>query len=639
MLLLSRKNVSYILLSFSLILFSCKEEKKDEIDSKPEKSAPEVPTLAMEEMLLNDMSEFKPTSENWQIGGDALSERGIKHNLTLISGKGTVLNLMTKENRGHLFTLMEHEDIDLEIDVMLPKGSNSGIYFHGMYEVQLLDSWGKDKATFSDIGGIYQRWDENRPEGEKGYEGKNPKINAAYAPGLWQNLKISFKAPRFDENGKKLANARFESVRLNGHLVQEDVEVSGPTRAAVLREEKRKGPIMIQGDHGPMAFRNVKYKLYNESKVKLKDVVVSEYQSKDYAIGAYADKEAKYTKSTDSISYLQGIVPHEYMMVYKGSLTIPNSGDYLFNLVQHGNTAGRFGIDGKTIIDNKRGKGRGIYKITLEAGDHSFELIYNHPRKIWAYSSGFELYVEGPQVARHPLHAPSSNFKVDKSVKPIHVSLDNEAEILRSFVMHKGDKLTHCVSVGTPSGYHYTVDLLSGSIVRMWAGRFIDATSMWHSRGQNQLGIALDGPLVELSRSPLIADLSNDNSEWPSIDDKNNSLVFKGYELDEKGLPLFEYHTNRLRIRDKTTPGNAGRSLIRTISLSGDIGDSWLKVADGSKIEQLKDGSFAINDKSYYLVLSDVESSEFKIRTVNEKQELLVALDGIHGEISYQFIW
>jgi len=70
-----------------------------------------------------------------------------------------------------------------------------------------LDSWGKQSVSYGDCGGIYQRWDESRPEGQKGYQGYAPRLNASRAPGLWQKLFVSFQAPRFDRYGNKTENA------------------------------------------------------------------------------------------------------------------------------------------------------------------------------------------------------------------------------------------------------------------------------------------------------------------------------------------------------------------------------------------------------------------------------------------------
>ena len=76
--------------------------------------------------------------------------------------------------------------------------------------------------------------------------------------GKWQTFDVIFRAPRFGPDGEKTANARFVKVLHNGVLVHENVEVTGPTRAAAYSDEKPAGPLMLQGDHGPVAYRNVR---------------------------------------------------------------------------------------------------------------------------------------------------------------------------------------------------------------------------------------------------------------------------------------------------------------------------------------------------------------------------------------------
>lgn len=64
----------------------------------------------------------------------------------------------------------------------------------------------------------------------------------------------------FDQNGKKTENARFVKVAQNDVLAHENVELTGPTRAATYNDEKPTGPLMLQGDHGPVAYRNISIK-------------------------------------------------------------------------------------------------------------------------------------------------------------------------------------------------------------------------------------------------------------------------------------------------------------------------------------------------------------------------------------------
>lgn len=158
-------------------------------------------------------------------------------------------------HRGDLISKFEHGDAEIHVEFMVPEGSNSGVYLQGRYEIQILDSNGKTDPQHSDCGGVYQRWDESREP--HGYEGRPPLANAAKPPFQWQTYDIVFRAPRFDADGSKIANARLDRVVHNGTLIHEDVELSGPTRGSI-GEEAAVGPLRLQGDHGSVAYRNLR---------------------------------------------------------------------------------------------------------------------------------------------------------------------------------------------------------------------------------------------------------------------------------------------------------------------------------------------------------------------------------------------
>lgn len=173
----------------------------------------------------------------------------------VIGESGVMLNGPTGRT-GNLVTIAKHGDIELYLEFMVAKGSNSGVYLHGLYEIQVFDSYGSSEPLqSSDAGGIYHRWIN-----EQGVGGSAPLRNAARRPGEWQSYQAWFRAPRFDSAGKKTAHAKFLRVLHNGLLVQEDVECEGPTRSAMSHAEAPENPLMLQGDHGPVAFRNLHWR-------------------------------------------------------------------------------------------------------------------------------------------------------------------------------------------------------------------------------------------------------------------------------------------------------------------------------------------------------------------------------------------
>jgi hypothetical protein len=181
----------------------------------------------------------------WRVGiaeVDPQKTNEIVLNETPEGAKGDLVNV---QGRGvDLYSTEKFGDAVIEVEVLVPRGANSGIYVMGEYEVQILDSFGRERLGQSDIGALYSA--------------AAPKVNSIKKPGEWNKFVIDFRAPRFDASGAKTANATFVKVTLNGQTLHENVEMKGPTPTGVTGKEAPTGPIMFQGDHGPVAFRNLK---------------------------------------------------------------------------------------------------------------------------------------------------------------------------------------------------------------------------------------------------------------------------------------------------------------------------------------------------------------------------------------------
>ena len=210
---------------------------------------------ADETIRTDDFSDWRQPATGWITVGDVQLDELNAKRLVAVAGRGVIFR--GEVARGdYLISKDEFSDITLHIEFNIPQGSNSGVYFMGRYEIQVYDSYGVEKDAYPGIecGGIYPRHSEARGE----FEGYSPRVNASLPPGQWQSFDVTFRAPRFDESGNKIANARFEKVVHNGKVIHEDVEVTGMTRAGMSDQETPTGPIRLQGDHGPVAYRNIR---------------------------------------------------------------------------------------------------------------------------------------------------------------------------------------------------------------------------------------------------------------------------------------------------------------------------------------------------------------------------------------------
>jgi hypothetical protein len=203
-----------------------------------------------------DLSGWRQPRGDWLVAEKVALKTGQPEAFNVTPGLGGLVNGIAGRTV-NLITEAEFGDVELHVEFCIPKHSNSGIYLQGRYEIQVYDSYGVEKDAYPGIecGGIYPRWINEQNVG-----GNSPRINASKPPGEWQSFDIHFQAPRFDASGKKIANAQMVRVLHNGQLIHENVELIGPTRASAWNDEKAIGPILLQGDHGPVAYRNLRIK-------------------------------------------------------------------------------------------------------------------------------------------------------------------------------------------------------------------------------------------------------------------------------------------------------------------------------------------------------------------------------------------
>jgi hypothetical protein len=138
--------------------------------------------------------------------------------------------LFSPKSGSNLVTDDRFTDFKLHIEFRYPKGSNSGVYLRGRYEVQVVDSTDVAEPPVSDFGAIY------------GFIA--PSEQVAKAAGTWQSYDITLVG-------------RMVTVVANGKTIICNREIPGITGGALDSKEGEPGPIYLQGDHGPIEYRNI----------------------------------------------------------------------------------------------------------------------------------------------------------------------------------------------------------------------------------------------------------------------------------------------------------------------------------------------------------------------------------------------
>ncbi len=580
-------------------------------------------------LSLDSMEAFQSPGTNWSLASVVESDRTERWSLVPGAGTGVLVSLPDDHARTNLFTRWMHSDMELELEFMMPKGSNSGIYFQGRYEIQLLDSWEKSNPGFGDAGGIYQRWDEARGQG---FEGHAPRVNASRAPGLWQSLRVVFRAPRFDAAGHKVQHARFELVVLNDAVLHQNVSVTGPTCAAAFADEAAQGPLMIQGDHGPVALRNIRYKRYGSEMITDSDVRYRLF------VGDYTEVPLMELPTLEG--RLDNLGAHRVeetqplLVEYRGLINLPAGGWHRFSVALDWITGDphfrdrRIGgavltVDDSEVLRHETNAAAVESKARLSAGTHPFAFVV-HKSVAWR-PPGVTLLVEGPDTPAHVLMQPSQRRQ---PVAPIRVSAESEPVILRGFVTHGGAKRTHAVSVGDPSGVHYSLDLASGTLLYVWRGPFLDVSAMWHNRGHDQLAKPQGSVLTLSGRSPLV---------WPGTED---SLQTRGYGLDADRRPVLVYELGDLTIEDRLAPARNSPYLWRTLSFTADGAPPeglWVRAVSGASVRIIQEGVYDVDDRSFYIeLLGDAD-----VRSVGGEETLMLPIrfEGGAASVTYAIVW
>lgn len=579
---------------------------------------------AQEYIPLEDLSFFKSTGKtNWKLAKDASADLSKKDIFTLTPGTGVLVNLPSEGNMSNLHSAKEYGDVDISFDFMMSAHSNSGFYLQGRYEVQLLDSWGVLNPTTADCGGIYQRFKQGPPLVT--YEGYAPRVNACLAPGLWQHIDISFQAPKFDGNGKKISDAKMIQIKLNGAIIHENVSLSGPTGGSISEKETEKGPFVIQGDHGSVAFRHFTVKDLSDKPAFLDPVNYQVYFGEFKSREELSAKKPNVTGNIDKLTWDLTSNTSQFANSIKTMLNIPTAGEHSVEFEIKGKYF--IQINGKEVFAEPKEENNYRRKILLNlpAGKVPLEIIQIKSDKRVNNSLGF--WISGPNFRNTALHSIGSYLSTSTSEE---ITLDaNTPKVFRSFmdIMKNGKRIkrvVHAVNVGSPDKLHYTFDLDNANIVQIWKGNFLNTTPMWDDRGDGSSRPL--GAVLTLSPNAFFTSKSNIFSQ----DNLGENLLIKGYELDNEDIPTFNYMLDGADILDKTVLVNK-KYFQRTITIKNPNPNHVCRLAVGSDIVRTGENRYLIDGKAYY-----IEVAGATIETGDNQKALVIPAS---DKVQYSIIW
>lgn len=331
-----------------------------------------------------------------------------------------------------------------------------------------------------------------------------------------------------------------------------------------------------------------------------------------------------------------------YGIVFEGKLKIPQTEAYRFTLSSDDGSA--LVIDGEGVIDNdgihpNRARHAGL---ELEAGEHSFKVLYFQGGGTLAF--GFSMAAKSVgeiQLSR----APAKKGGQKKVHPPIILEpADGEAIVHRAFLP---DAKPRAIAVGFPGGLNLVWNADTLNLDYLWRGAYLDTSPHWNARGSGSKPVG--GPKSSLAPGfPLQALKDLDSEPWIPVSEdriryerdvadpkkeitynsKHPHYQFRGYRLDERRFPTFLYRYRNFGVKDGWSigDGSSGDSLVRSLEIEGGgetVDDLYFRVATSSEPIQIEEERVALGN----MTLS-VKGSKLLTRAVGDRHELLARIGG-----------
>lgn len=520
-------------------------------------------------------------------------------------------------------SLRSHSNLELHLEMKLSPGSSLEIRLQNVYPLTIH----ADAST----------------EGHGYISGIAPSHPTGKKEGLWQTLHIEFSAPINNEIVQ--FPARIIRASLNGIPIHEQITLPSTNTEGY-------GRLMLQAT-GVVSIRKIGLK-NEDNNISGNSNAVQALIPASNVNYTYFEKDG-----WSSVAQFEGLTPlssgssdlidiaghsnrqSDYGLIYTGTFTVPSTGKYVFLLTSDDGSSLSIDENQYLLNDGFHGPETVTDTVTLETGVH--EATIHFFQGGGGASLKLEYTAEG--LGTIPLFSPKEG-EVNTTDSTYLLNPESGPIVQRGFLIYppfqelsRGEsptRVTHGVSVGDPAGNNFAVDAGRGTLLMLWHGKFANMANMWEGRGEWQ-NISPLGDLVARNGKPDFAILPNTASLWPDSIIESNSIIPKGYSLDEQGWPTFEYKLGQATLEDEYQSNSDG--LLRTASISDNDTPIYQLIASGSDIENLGKGNYAVQGPGYLVQIKECKNCELLLRHTATGQELIASIAPGGGRISSAFSW
>ena len=475
----------------------------------------------------------------------SISKSGKQLNISGGAGNNLYFKRRATNKDGDLVSRDSWADSQISFEYMLTEDASAKVILQGRYAVALTNSE-QAVLTHHHAGGVEARISEQK-------NGAPPLLDAAKSAGEWQRVDIKFRAPRYDDASRKVEDAFFIEVTLNGHLVQQNLLVKGFGESSRFAWEAHHGPLIIAVSEGEIALRAIDVRHADFSAIKIPAASGQKTNIEELVDFVALGSEAFHALGCGSCHAVKENDPSV------------KSGPNLFGLfkrtprdreVAEGEDSHRFKIkaDRSYLLNSVRKPAalRAVAEAGASVGEAYLPIMPPYSDQavsdkqvdaIAAYLMTLNpLKDQGPAIHLVTKDGPA---QYDPLVDDLQLLVNDLTRIQRGPMEGVSARSIH---VGQTNGINYSFDPRVLAITKVWQGGFLDVSGELKNRGGRGLKPGYESRTLEVGEAGFL--LAPLNSKNQLIDFSFKEAVFNDMATITESLFSQQDHLTRLNAVD-----------------------------------------------------------------------------------------